>query len=276
MRKYLNAARTQTAYLLFSKGAMITFALLLALVLMNFIGNVTEFRGYDRVEMYHPMKMLLLSYNRTCYNADLALVLIQLVPLVICLPAGLSLVTEQQNGEAVLAVSRLGARTYIWSKLTAAFAATLTVFSVPFLIEIALNCLAFPLDATGDFTNWEPYSQDMLNGVKEYTLPGLYALSPYLYAVVCTVLFGAFAGLLSALTIAISALWRVKYKAILILPVFLLLEATLFIGRGTGWYNYVLLFNDQHRARQTAWLLVLLAAAFIAFGAERFARKDKL
>ena len=89
-------------------------------------------------------------------------------------------------------------------------------------------------------------------------------------------LFGAFAGLLSALTIAISALWRVKYKAILILPVFLLLEATLFIGRGTGWYNYVLLFNDQHRARQTAWLLVLLAAAFIAFGAERFARKDKL
>ena len=80
MRKYLNAARTQTAYLLFSKGAMITFALLLALVLMNFIGNVTEFRGYDRVEMYHPMKMLLLSYNRTYYNADLALVLIQLVP----------------------------------------------------------------------------------------------------------------------------------------------------------------------------------------------------
>lgn len=85
--------------MLLSKGAMATFALLLALVLLSFADNVNEFRGYDRVAMYHPMKMLLLSYNRTFYNASFTLVLIQLVPLVVCLPAGLSLVTEQHSGK---------------------------------------------------------------------------------------------------------------------------------------------------------------------------------
>ncbi len=79
--------------------------------------------------MYHPMKMLLLSYNRTCDNATFALLLVQLFPLVICLPSGLSLVSEQHNGETILAVSRLGQRTYIWSKLTAAFITNFVVFT---------------------------------------------------------------------------------------------------------------------------------------------------
>lgn len=276
MRKYFKAIRTQAVYLLFSNGAMITFSLLLILVLMNFINNVNEFKGYDRVEMYQPMKMLLLSYNHTYYNSSLALVLIQLVPLVVCLPAGLSLVNELHNGEAILAVSRLGARIYIWSKIIAAFMVTFVVFFVPFLIEIVLNSLSFPLNAIGDFLNWGTYSPYTLGGTKEYTLPWLYSLSPYLYAGICTLLFGAFTGLLSAATVAVSALWKPKYKVTLILPAFLFLQATLYLGSGAGWHNYIMLFNDQRRYPQIAWFLALLVAAFTAFGAERFARKDTL
>lgn len=276
MRKYFRAVREQAVHLLLSKGAMATFALLLALVLLSFAENVSEFRGYDRVAMYHPMKMLLLSYNRTFYNASFTLVLIQLVPLVVCLPAGLSLVTEQHSGEMILAVSRLGARTYIWSKLIAAFMTNFLVFTVPFLIEIALNCLSFPLDAIGDFSGANTYSKEFQDMVDGYSLSGLYAVSPYLYAVVCTLGLGVFAGLLAVVTIAISAIIKVKYSVTLILPAFLLLEATVYLGLGAGWYNYIMIFNEEHGPVRGAIIFVLLAAAFTVFSAECFSRKDTL
>lgn len=276
MRKYFRAVREQTAHLLLSRGAMATFVLLLALVFMSFAENVNEFRGYDRVAMFHPMKMLLLSYNRTFYNATYATMLIQLVPLVVCLPSGLSLVTEQHNGETVLAVSRLGSRTYIWSKLTAAFITNFVVFTVPFLIEIVLNCLSFPLGAIGDFSNLSTYSLELKDMTAAYALSGLYAVSPYLYAVVCTLGLGVFAGLLAVVTIAISAVIKVKYSVTLLLPAFLLLEATVYLGLGRGWYNYILFFNNGHGKVSDALIFVLIAAAFTALGAERFARKDRL
>ena len=276
MRKYFRAVRKQTEHLLLSKGAMATFALLLALVFLSFAENVNEFRGYDIVSMYHPMKILLLSYNRTYYNATFALLLIQLFPLVICLPSGLSLVNEQHNGEAVLAVSRLGPRTYIWSKLTAAFITNFVVFSVPFLIEIVLNCLSFPSDAIGDFSGANTYSKEFQNVVDSYFLSGLYKISPYLYAVMCTLGLGVFAGLLATVTISISAVIKVKYSVTLILPAFLLLEATVYLKLGTGWYNYIMFFNEKHGAAYGALIFMLLAAGFTVFSAECFSRKDSL
>lgn len=274
MRKYFRAVREQAAHLLLSKGAMATFALLLALVLLSFADNVNEFRGYDRVAMYHPMKMLLLSYNRTFYNASFTLVLIQLVPLVVCLPAGLSLVTEQHSGEIILAVSRLGARTYIWSKLIAAFMTTFIVFTLPFLIEIVLNCLSFPLGAIGDFSNLDTYSPSFEDMTAAYSLSGLYEISPYLYAVVCTFGLGVLAGLLAAVTVAVSAVIKVKYSVTLILPAFLLLEATVYLGLGDGWYDYILFFNNGHGEVSGALVFVLPAAAFTAFGAENILLRD--
>ena len=276
MRKYFRAVREQTAHLLLSNGAMVTFALLLALVFLSFAENVNEFRGYDIVSMYHPMKMLLLSYNRTFYNATFALLMIQLFPLVICLPSGLSLVSEQRNGETILAVSRLGPRTYIWSKLTAAFITNFVVFTVPFLIEIVLNCLSFPLDAIGDFSNTSTYSKEFQGMVDSYSLSGLYAVSPYLYAVVCTLGFGVFAGMLAVVTIAISTVIKVKYSVTLILPAFLCLESTVYLGLGTGWYNYIMIFNEEHGPAYGAFIFLLLAVVFTVFGAECFSRKDTL
>ena len=254
MRKYFRAVRKQTEHLLLSKGAMATFALLLALVFLSFAENVNEFRGYDIVSMYHPMKILLLSYNRTYY----------------------SLVNEQHNGEAVLAVSRLGPRTYIWSKLTAAFITNFVVFSVPFLIEIVLNCLSFPSDAIGDFSGANTYSKEFQNVVDSYFLSGLYKISPYLYAVMCTLGLGVFAGLLATVTISISAVIKVKYSVTLILPAFLLLEATVYLKLGTGWYNYIMFFNEKHGAAYGALIFMLLAAGFTVFSAECFSRKDSL
>lgn len=70
---------SQTGYLLRKKNAVIVFYILLAMVLFNFISNVVAFQGRDVLNMYQPMKLLLLSYNRTNYNADMTILLIQVI-----------------------------------------------------------------------------------------------------------------------------------------------------------------------------------------------------
>lgn len=60
----------QTKYLLKQKGAIFTFYAFLILVLINYFHNIFDFTGYEVIDMYHPMKLLSLSYNRVNYNAD--------------------------------------------------------------------------------------------------------------------------------------------------------------------------------------------------------------
>ena len=167
---YFKATRAQIKLLLFQWGALLAFGLLLALVLNNFVENVLEHQGTEVVLMYHPMKLLSLSYDKTNYKADTMMLLVQLVPLLICIPAALSLAKEQHTGASVLMASRLGSRTYLFSKVTAVFVVTTLVFSLPFLLEILLNCISFPLRATGDLANWSIYEEEYIETTKHFLL----------------------------------------------------------------------------------------------------------
>lgn len=242
---------SQTGYLLRKKNAVIVFYVLLAMVLFNFIRNVVTFQGRDVLAMYQPMKLLLLSYNRTNYNADMTILLIQLYPLLVVCPAGFSLAKEYQTGENVYMSARLGGKEYKYSKITAVFLATAIIFWVPFLIEIALNCIAFPLQATGDLSNWGYYEKSFAEAVHNYLFSGFYLRAPYFYAVVGTLLFGVLSGLLGAFTVAVSSVVRVKYNVFLFLPVFLLLNLSAMLSPSEGasfrWYDLLLMFNEQEK-----------------------------
>lgn len=242
---------SQTGYLLRKKNAVIVFYVLLAMVLFNFIRNVVTFQGRDVLAMYQPMKLLLLSYNRTNYNADMTILLIQLYPLLVVCPAGFSLAKEYQTGENVYMSARLGGKEYKYSKITAAFFATAVIFCVPFLIEIVLNCIAFPLQATGDLSNWGYYEKSFAEAVHNYLFSGFYLRAPYLYAVAGTLLFGVLSGLLGAFTVAVSSVVRVKYNVFLFLPVFLLLNLSAMLSPSEGasfrWYDMFLMFNEQEK-----------------------------
>lgn len=270
----ISATVKQTRFLLRRRGAVATFLLLLALVLLNFTYNVLEFRGHDLLSMYQPMKLLSLSYNRTNWNADSALRLIQLFPLLVSLPAGLSLASEQQSGEEVLLASRLGRRTYLFSRYLAAFLVTALVFILPFLIEIALSCISFPLQAEGDFMNYSIYDVELHISEAAYQFPWLYQLSPYLYAVVCTLYFGAAAGVFGGLTLALSALWRVRFRVLLLLPVFIGLQAASLLNM--CWYNSLLLFCDLPRNDLVFGLLLLLILGLSLLAVGHASRKDCL
>ena len=240
----------QTRFLLKQKAAVFTFYILLTIILVNFVSNVLAFQGSDIVYMYHPMKLLSLSYNKVYHSGDLTLLLIQLYPLLVVCPAGFSLAKERRTGQDILISSRLGNTSYHLSKLMAVILTTAIVFSAPFLIEILLNCLSFPLTAQGDLSNRDVYNSVYINSVKNYLLCELYLFSPYIYAILGTFLFGILSGLIAGFTVALSSIFKVKYLVSLFLPSFLLLNASIFIvpmfsdKLALEWYHYLFLFDD--------------------------------
>lgn len=249
---FIKATVSQVKFLLKKRGTLCVFYILLLMVLANFISNVVEFQGRDVIQMYQPVKLLLLSCNRVNYNANATLLLVQLYPLLVVCPAGFSLVKEYQSGQEVFMAARLGRQVYRLSKLIAAFLATAIVFLIPFFIEIVLNCLSFPLSAEGDFYNRSPYNSDYIQGVYNYFMSGIYLYSPWIYAALGTFFFSMASGVLGAFTVAVSSIIKIKYNVFLFLPIFLLLNGTILLAevlpegvRSVRWYDYLLLFNDE-------------------------------
>lgn len=280
---FIKATLTQTNFMLKQKETLVVFYVLLIQVLGNFISNVLTFQGIDIIQMYQPMKLLLLSYNRINYNADATLLFIQLYPILVVLPAGFALCKEQQSGQEVLMIARLGQLTYNFSKLIAAFCATMIVFTMPFMIELLLNCIAFPLTATGDMTNMDIYEPNYIQAVHRYLMSGLYIQSVYIYTIIGTLFMGIVSGILASFTVAFSSIVRVKYRIILFLPVFVLLYATIYLQNilpswipTIKWYDYLLLFNDE--PKNYLFLITgLLALVFFSFIATLLSsRKEQL
>ena len=267
---FFRSTLTQISFLLRRKGALAAFYILLFMVLSNFIGNVLAFQGLDVIQMYHPMKILLLSYNRINYNADMTILLTQLFPILVTCPAGFALAKEYQLGTDVMIVSRLGQRRYRMSKLLAAFVTTFVVFTVPFMLEIFLNCISFPLNAAGDLTNWGYYDSAYRTAVGNYYMWRLFVRAPYLYAVAGTLLFGFAAGIFGAFTMALSSLIKIKYNAFLFLPVFALLNLSVILSVGNPanmvslrWDENLLLFSEvpKHGWIMATVLFVMAASS---------------
>ncbi|GFI18140.1 hypothetical protein IMSAGC009_03312 [Lachnospiraceae bacterium] len=277
------ATISQTNFLLKKREAICVFYILLIMVFINFVGNVLYFQGMDIVEMIQPMKLLLLSFDRTNLNATNTLLLIQLYPLLVVFPAGFSLARDYQLGTRVFLVSRLGNATYQISKYLSVFLATMIIFTVPFLLEIILNCISFPMSAAGNLSNLSMYDGAYRNAVDKYLMKGIYLYSPYLYAVIGTLFFGAVSGLFGVFTAAVSSLIRVKYNVFFFLPVFILLNlTTIFAGRfpkeapSIKWYDYILLFDDEGKKAGFLIAGILVITLFSIIAANISGRKDCL
>lgn len=197
------------------KIATITFFILLTLMLVNYFYNVFTYQGTDIIDMYHPMKLLTLS-NYSEYG----FYLLQYYPLIVIIPAAFSFFADKQSQELIFIQSRVGAHHYYWGKILGVFLVTFFVFTVPFLVEIGLNSLAFPITAMGDPSNINTY--ELISAVNMYLFSNLYVYSPYLYAVFFTLVFGIFSGILAVFTVAIST-FSIKFKVLLFLPVYALL-----------------------------------------------------
>jgi hypothetical protein len=199
------------------------------------------------------------------------MVFMQLYPLLLAFPAGTVLARERQLGISTLIEARTGNASYVFAKVLASFAATAIVFSVPFLVEIILTCLAFPLRAEGDFLQFSLYDPEYKRVVSNYLFPGIYRISPYLYAVIHTLVVGICSGIMGAFVTALSSVTRLKYRFLYLLPPFLALGAMEYV-RGIiakydyryAWFNYVCLFSEYEKSRAAfALFFAVLAVAAI-------------
>ena len=273
---FLKITIAQTKFLLKSKEAIIVFSILLMLVICNFVGNVLEFQGLDVTAMYHPMKLLTLSYNKSIYDASAVIVFTQQFPLLVAFPAGFSYVKEHQTREEIYLVSRIGKSLYYTSNMVSAFLCTAIVFSVPFLIEIGLNCISFPLQASGDFTNMNIYNAEYISSVRGYLFSDLYISAPIIYAVVMTVLMGIVSGMLGMFTVAFSYVFTVKYRVLLVLPVYLLLGllgyADNFLPEEAArinWFHYLLLFDYSEKSEVYMLYFAVVIVVFVLLSTMR-------
>ena len=278
---FFSSFRTQFLFAIRQKITLATFGLLFLIVGLNFVDNVLTFQGMDITNMYHPMKLLALSYNRIYHNADNTLLLIQLYPLLVACPAGLLYAREWQIGLNTLMESRVGALTYKLSKLAAVFFVTAVVFTLPFMIEILLNIVAFPTIAIGDLSNLNTYDPSYLQSIKNYIFCDLYLVSPYLYAVVMTVLFGILSGILGMTICAFSMTIHTKFRLLYLLPTYLLLNFTIYIlpsiadtGVKIEWYHYFFLFNDECKSVLGLFVVQAILIVYALISACYSSRKD--
>ncbi len=145
----------------------------------------------------------------------------------------------------------------------AAFCATTLVFLIPLFIEYILNCIAFPLSAGADLSNFGYYDEELTAWVQNYFMEGIYLFSPYLYAFCGILLIGICAGFLGAFTVAFSAVVPVKFSVFLLLPVYVLLTFTNVIQVwcneiSTAWYHYLFLFDETEKSVLIFGVVVVL------------------
>ncbi|MGG0717219.1 hypothetical protein ABE096_06415 [Robertmurraya massiliosenegalensis] len=242
------------------KSALTILFLLMGIILINYFTNVVTYKGTDVIAMYHPMKLLTLSSF-----SEYSFYILQYFPLIVVMPAGFSLFTDKQGNQYIFIQSRVGAHRYYWGKLIVVFLVTFFIFTVPFLLEILLSTIAFPMMATGDPSNLSTYDASYMNTVNMYLLSDLYIYSPYIYAIFFTLIFGLFSGILAVFTVSIST-FSIKYKVLLFLPVYLLLY---FLGMlkqlfptmsvETNYFFYLAFYHPLQNASNSLFFFILFA-----------------
>ncbi len=236
------------------------FLFLYAYVLLNYLTNVFRFSGTDVTDMYMSMYLLVLSQE----NASFHFFFMQYFPLLLVIPASFSFLQDKSSRALNYLAARMGRRRYYVSKGIAVFLIAFAVFTLPFLLEILLNCIAFPMDAVGHVSNFNNYEK--MESFERMFLVKLFCYSPYLYAVLFTFIFGIVTGVLSVFALGISML-KMRFKVFVFLPCYLLLYASYFgnripglNGTDTNYFIYFSIFDDAPKNGVGYFLVVLLVA----------------
>lgn len=242
------------------KAPIVMFLFLYAYVLLNYLTNVFRFSGTDVTDMYMSMYLLVLSEE----NVSFHFFFMQYFPLLLVIPASFSFLQDKSSRALNYLAARMGRRRYYVSKGIAVFLISFAVFTLPFLLEILLNCIAFPLDAVGHVSNINNYEK--MESFERMFLVKLFCYSPYLYAVLFTFIFGIVTGVLSVFALGISML-KMRFKVFVFLPCYLLLYASYFgnripglNGTDTNYFIYFSIFDDAPKNGVGYFLVVLLVA----------------
>lgn len=192
-----------------------------------------------------------------------------LLPLIVTLPFADSYFCEKKkNMLPVLLTKYKTSADYYFSKGAAVFVSAALVVFVPFLLNMLLNLIAFPITSIADGTNLstdcamyyvEPYVTSAL-------FPRLLVLHPYLYNFLFCIAISGFSGLLGVTAYILS--YFVKRNRIWVLVSVFIANNFLTMLSGMfepkvnfAFFNYLFAYDETEGKR--LWVFFLLLAAVL-------------
>lgn len=268
--------RNDVKLLLNQKGAKICLIIIMAFVVFHFLSNVVFYRGYDLMDMYHSMNLLMLSEDG---GGAIKYFFLQIFPFLVILPGSFSYLKDKQTGMNIFWENRQGRSNYYMTRLIAVFLVTFFVFFVPLLLEIILNCISFPFQATGNLMELDAYHASYADYVSKFLWKGLFIKAPYLYAVIMNLCVAVTAGVLSMLAFSISLLFKIRYKVILFFPIYLILmglvlleKAMLWLGVSFNYFDYLSLYDSTPKSEVLffgGWVLIVIFSVGVVGGVRK-------
>lgn len=224
-KMFVRTLKMHLNVLFHKNGFKISFLVVFSYVIVTFLYYVYALHGYDVLDMYHPVVL-----SGITSDIKFAEYFTIFYPFLAVLPAGFAFMDDRETNIYSIIQSREGIKTYYISKMVAAFIVGLVVFTVPFFIGIIMNLIAFPSNASGlSLTNLSTYSSAYLEHCQCYFFVGLYHRNIFAYYFLSILLLGIFSGFASMFVASIST-FKIKFKILLLLPLYALLQSTYYIG----------------------------------------------
>jgi hypothetical protein len=256
----------QMSYMLRSKSTIFISLVLLTAISINFLVNLDKNSEVLYItEMYSFEKMLTLSdWTMVGYF------MMQYYPLLIVIPTACTYIADKNSGVNTYIQSRVGKRYYWYGKLISVFVVTLLVFTVPYLIEIALSIICFSLDSNGDPSGlafWQTIETE-----SKYFMSNILLDNRIIYVLIMVLLFGIVSAVIATFNFAITTLPIFKIKLLTYLPVYILFFAISIVSKiinlnFTVDYHFILrMFESSTMKNYVVYLLFLLLLILLSVG----------
>ena len=248
------------------KGAITTFTILCAMVILNYLNNIRSYSGCDIALMYDSVKLILPSFNNAYGWAQYLMIFSFLFPILVIMPSGFTYINDEKTGIAIYSISRIGIKKYISVKVISGFIATFVVFLIPLLIDFFLTYTTFPRDASCDLSNWGCYSEEYALMIDNYWGSNIFLRHKIIYTIYGIIRICFLAGFFGVFPIALSYFYSFRFRFFLFFPCFILINGTVYLntlfyekGLSLDIYSYVLIFNDDNKL----WLIFYLYIAMV-------------
>lgn len=261
----LKSIKMNLAVALEKKSIYIMYFFVIILVLVGFFLKLNTFEGKDINDLVNPMNLMFLSDET---SGEINILFFQYYPLLLVIPAAFAYVNDRDSGEMIYIKSRVGTKNYYIGKYCTCFIVTFICFSVPFYIDMLLNLIAFPTQATANGYMDVVTSLEYEDKTAKYLFSSLWKYNRYLYSAIYIAGVGVASALLATFAMAVSTFKFMKYKILIFVPVYVLLFLISRIGSmlnlsySTNYYYYLSMFSD---AKKNGFFLLGVVVFIISF-----------
>lgn len=211
----LKSIRMQMHHMLRKRTTVMIYLILCGAVLCNFFMNMNRFKNGDLSQMMSPMKLSSVSIW-TVVNYYI----MQFYPLLLVIPTAGCYFDEKNSRVCNYIQVKVGASNYLIGKAVSVFLITVILFSVPFLMEIIVYMITVPCAAQGDPSNFQYFQTIETDGKLFWS--DLYFFNPYLYTVVCIIIFAVVSGIFAVFNFSLTTLKAFKFRVFTYFPIYIL------------------------------------------------------